>query len=188
MNFFTADLHLGHKNIMTYCNRPFKDVEEMNESIFNELSIMNPGDNLYVIGDLTFRKNLAVRFFDLTDKLGVDVYFVFGNHDQDKDNKRVLKVIKDRSKTCAERLFIRVDGQGIVLDHFAGRVWRESHFGSWQLYGHTHGKIGPRGKQYDVGIDNNDFELVAQTRIVDIMKTLPENENFIPLDKRRKRK
>jgi calcineurin-like phosphoesterase family protein len=30
--WFTADLHLGHRNIIDYCNRPFRDVEAMNNA------------------------------------------------------------------------------------------------------------------------------------------------------------
>ena len=33
MIYYTADPHLGHQNIIHHCNRPFADVEEMNEVI-----------------------------------------------------------------------------------------------------------------------------------------------------------
>jgi calcineurin-like phosphoesterase family protein len=36
--WFAADFHLGHKNIIRYCNRPFDTVEEMNRAILERLN------------------------------------------------------------------------------------------------------------------------------------------------------
>ena len=45
----------------------------------------------------------------------------------------------------------------IVVCHYAMRVWPRSHYNSWMLYGHSHGKLAPQRKQWDIGIDNNNF-------------------------------
>ena len=31
--FITSDLHLGHKNIIKYCDRPFRDTHDMNKNL-----------------------------------------------------------------------------------------------------------------------------------------------------------
>ena len=31
--FFTSDTHFNHTNIIRFCNRPFRNVDEMNETI-----------------------------------------------------------------------------------------------------------------------------------------------------------
>jgi calcineurin-like phosphoesterase family protein len=50
--WFTADFHLGHKNIIRYCKRPFDTVEEMDRIIIERLnSLVKTNDILYFLGD-----------------------------------------------------------------------------------------------------------------------------------------
>ena len=183
MKYFTADLHLGHANILKYCNRPFDNTDEMDAVISNNIfETLDPHDELYIVGDLTFDERIAADFFAvLQGTCRAYVHYIWGNHDKG----RVRRAIKDVADSVHERMYLKINERKIVLDHFAGRVWRDSHFGSWQLYGHTHAGLKPKGKQYDVGVDNNDFQLVSLDQVIEIMETLPENENFIPKDKRR---
>ncbi|KKL16922.1 hypothetical protein LCGC14_2490690, partial [marine sediment metagenome] len=60
--------------------------------------------------------------------------------------------------------------QFIVVCHYAMRRWERSHYGSWQLYGHSHGRLEPIGLQHDVGVDNNNFYPVSLIELVEIMK------------------
>lgn len=43
--FFTSDTHFNHTNILRYCNRPFKTVGQMNETIItNWNNVVGPDD------------------------------------------------------------------------------------------------------------------------------------------------
>ena len=59
------------------------------------------------------------------------------------------------------------------------RVWSKSHYNSGQLYGHSHSKLMPIGKQWDVGLDNNGFRLLTDRDIIEIMRKLPDNLNLL---------
>ena len=56
-------------------------------------------------------------------------------------------------------------------------------YNSWQLYGHSHGKLAPIGKQWDVGIDNNDLYSVSFNKIREIINYLtnPTSALFSPI-------
>jgi calcineurin-like phosphoesterase family protein len=49
---------------------------------------------------------------------------------------------------------VNVEGQEIVLCHYAMREWHHALQGVWHLFGHTHAALGPYGKSVDVGVDN----------------------------------
>lgn len=51
--WFTSDLHLNHSKIIEYCNRPFSNIEEMNEMLINNWnSVVKPKDIVFCLGDI----------------------------------------------------------------------------------------------------------------------------------------
>ena len=66
MIYYTADLHLGHENVIRYCDRPFSNAEEMGEAIVsNWNSVVREEDEVYIIGDVLFKlKNDSPLYLD----------------------------------------------------------------------------------------------------------------------------
>ena len=55
MKYYISDLHFDHTNVIKFDNRPFKDVEEMNNAlIHNWNSVVKKNDIVYVLGDFCF--------------------------------------------------------------------------------------------------------------------------------------
>lgn len=177
--WFSADLHLGHENIIKYCNRPFKNSKEMDRNLINNFQEkLKPKDVLYFLGDLSFKSELAEIFFEnLND---IEIHFIIGNH----DSKEVVNIAKKYCKSIDHLNDIVIDGQAMTLCHYAMRVWNKSHYNAWQLYGHSHGRLSPIGKQFDVGIDNNKYSPIPYNELIIIMDEKPNNFNYILKDKK----
>ena len=56
MNYYIADLHLGHENIIRLQGRPFESVEEMDEALVRNWNATVKGcDTVYIAGDLIYK-------------------------------------------------------------------------------------------------------------------------------------
>lgn len=173
--WFTADLHLGHTNIIKYCKRPFKDISHMNSELHLMFNVCKPRDIIFILGDLGFDRQVVES---LLKQLKFQKLFVFtlrGNH----DSKEVIELMKEYSTYMGGMNTTEVEDIKIVLSHYAMHEWPDSHFNSWNLHGHSHRRHTSIGKQYDVGVDNNNFKLVPYTQIYDKMKTKENNSNYL---------
>lgn len=61
--------------------------------------------------------------------------------------------------------------KALVLCHYPLATWDRSHFGSYHLHGHSHGKHQGSGLSLDVGVDSNQFSPVS---IDDVVRRMQE--------------
>ena len=157
--FFTADLHISHGNILKYCRRMRfmndterelismadegtldaakikigqESIERMNDYLIDQINVVvNPTDILWIVGDAFWGRDFK-RMRELRDRIRCqNLNLVWGNHDPEW-------IAPLFNYVCGQKL-IKVDGQAIFLNHYPMRSWDRAHHSAWHLYGHVHG-------------------------------------------------
>lgn len=155
--YFSADFHLGHHNIMKYCNRPFTSVEEMNQTIIDNVNaVVGRNDVLYFIGDFCFQPAKNAKLF--REQINCyNIVLIKGNHDGGIPH-HIFSSTHDLLK-------LTISQKPIILCHYALRTWQASHYNSWHLYAHSHGNLDEFGLSFDIGVDCHDFKPWSQEEI-----------------------
>lgn len=172
--FFTSDTHFGHENIIKYCYRPFGSIEEMDEALIKNWNnkIGPRGNVVYHLGDFAM-VHKAEKVLQYRKRLNGKIFLIEGTHDKFDDKKNC------GFSSISPMMTIKHEGATITLCHYALRVWPKSHFDAWHCYGHSHGRLEPVGKSWDVGVDNNGFTPISFEELLTVMEKRPHNPNFI---------
>lgn len=101
--FIISDTHFGHENIISYCNRPFETVEQMDDEMIKRWnSVVGKEDIVYHLGDFALGNKESIKNYK--NKLNGRIRLVLGNHDHLRFN------------TYYELEFDRVYDRPIVLE------------------------------------------------------------------------
>lgn len=169
--FFTSDTHFYHANIIRFCNRPFNDVEQMNETLIaNWNRVVQPEDTVFHLGD--FCLGGSAEWTKILNRLNGKIYLILGNH----DIKNIRQGYMRRFEEVAMQMRIEIGKQSIYLNHYPFLSYGGAYRGVWQLFGHVHSSPNSTGEdtprlnmlfptQYDVGVDNNDFTPVSYEEV-----------------------
>lgn len=165
--WLTSDLHFFQKNILKYVEtrgRRFSSVEEMNAGIVEEINTKVGRDGvLYHLGDLSFGK--MDKTIQIIGQLEIkELRLIYGNHDNHGVMRAMASAVnfikkRDMVVPIGERTYIQTKKAYCILDHYPGQVWKDSHKGSIQFHGHTHGSLSNEGfgRRADVGWDSPHF-------------------------------
>lgn len=173
MIWFTSDEHYGHQKIIEYSNRPFDSVEEMDQRIIdNHNEVVGKTDLTIHAGDFTLWKNVTGIYEKYVNNLNGYHVFLRGSHDYWLKGRPMHEIWERNVKVKGKNYYF-------VVCHYAMKTWARSHYNSFQLFGHSHGTLEPVGKQWDVGVDNNNFYPLSGDQIVEIMEKRPDNPNLV---------
>lgn len=128
MRWFIADTHFNHRNVITYDQRPFKDVKEMEDDIVRKWnSAVRDDDIVYHLGDFAFGP-VEIQA-DLLRKLNGIKILIRGNHDgsQTRNEKLGWRFVCDG-------LVVNLSGTRVLLAHDPDELIE----GLPGVHGHTH--------------------------------------------------
>ena len=171
--FFTSDHHFGHKNIIQFSERPFKDVAEMDDILIERWNEkVSPEDEVYHLGDMGLSSSGKLR--KILDRLNGKIYLINGNHEKSAQTCHTrFEWIKDYYELVIKDDEFERGEQLIVLFHYSMREWNASHWGTYHLYGHAHGTLAddPTSLSFDIGVDCHNFYPLSYEEVKAIMKT-----------------
>ena len=168
--WITSDTHYGHKNICRGVTnwrlpdgtipisqtRDFKSVEQMNDTIVNNINeVVKQEDILIHLGDWSFGGFENIRkFYDRI--ICKNIHLILGNHDHHILNNR--ENVQELFLTVSQYETLVIGKQEFRLMHYPISSWDGLNKGVMHLHGHCHLPTELRfgkGKRVDVGIDGH---------------------------------
>lgn len=132
-NFYISDLHIGHENILRFDNRPFADVNEMNNKLIENWNArVRSDDTVYILGDFIWAKES--EWPSSVGLLGGNKVLIRGNHDP----KQFSAATKRMFQEITNLKEIKDSGKHVVMCHYPIPFFRASFASTaFMLYGHV---------------------------------------------------
>jgi calcineurin-like phosphoesterase family protein len=173
VDYFISDTHFGHKNVIRYCNRPFKTVRKMNIALAKEWNnTITDADRVFVVGDV-----FLMRPEDATpiiNSLNGYKILIAGNHD--RSEKTMLSCGFDEYH---RELEYELDGFGMgLINHYPlpDTIISERGY-SFLIHGHIHDPPIIRGLKINVAVDIHNFKPVSELAIMEMAPLLAERSD-----------
>lgn len=153
-----SDTHFGHRNIIDYCNRPFKDALTMSLAIRdNWNSVVKPDDIVYHLGDVYMGWNEQQDIGQFLGSLNGRKRLILGNHDEGKDvvlHKTFQKIMVWRMFPEFGLLLTHVPVHESALERYEQGKYAYSLV---NVHGHIHEKPAPTDLHRNVSVEQINY-------------------------------
>lgn len=190
--WFTSDSHFGHRNILNYCKRPYKNLDDMREGLIRQWNLtVKPFDTVYHLGDFSFNKKWSA---EIVPRLNGRKILITGNHDEcfahtGRSPSKIQK-LRDKyfehgwSEIHKQTTLQLNDGRFVYLNHFPESLNEDIRYPEHRpvfvglpiIHGHLHGHYFKKGNCIDVGYDVKQ-RLISEDEIIE---ALEDSRDFIP--------
>jgi calcineurin-like phosphoesterase family protein len=151
MDYFISDLHLNHRNIIKYCNRPFNNVEEMNKTlILNWNNTVKKEDRVFFLGDFCLGGKEAINEF--SRQLNGKIIMIKGNHER-SDNE-----IYTNSNFAVVSPFPILYNERIILSH---KPIENLLDGMINIHGHIHDLNYEDSAHHNVSVEHTNYKPIT---------------------------
>ena len=143
--WLTSDLHLGHANIIGYCDRPFGDAHTMNEALVSLLAKVDADSVLVILGDLAMGDHDQAA--DCVRRIPGRKILVVGNHDFTRAGQCRWRTERD---AAGEPLFTHVvpflfwpgpHGRSVLATHYPVSPPKDHKAPLLNYHGHLHRQV-----------------------------------------------
>jgi calcineurin-like phosphoesterase family protein len=132
MNYYIADMHFGHANVLKFDSRPWESVEEMENALVERWNAkVGKSDTVYILGDFCWQKE--PEWIRILNRLNGGKVLIVGNHDI-HGSATLRKMFQD----VKEYKEIKDNGRFVVLSHYPIPCFKNHFYGAYHLYGHVH--------------------------------------------------
>jgi calcineurin-like phosphoesterase family protein len=160
--FVIGDLHLNHANIVTYCDRPFDNVSEMNRVLIKNWNLtVKKTDHVFFLGDMAMRDSDK-----MADSLNGQIIFIRGNHDRTRD-----------PTTMREKLYSNCKGIEFRFIHNPDRLNGEK-FDGWTIHGHHHNNhpdkypfFDRKKRRFNVSVENIRYRPYPMSELIELINS-----------------
>ena len=158
--FFTSDTHFGDMRVLRFDHRPFPTLDAHDTALVERWNArVGPRDTVWHLGDFALGPT-PERAAAILGALRGEKHLIVGNNDD-----AATLALADWA-SVAHYAEVSVEGRMLVLCHYAFRTWNGTGRGAVNLHGHSHAKLTPMPRQYDVGVDAQDFRPVTLPEIL----------------------
>ncbi|WP_209602246.1 metallophosphoesterase family protein [Sinorhizobium kostiense] len=159
MIYFTSDTHFGDARVLRIDRRPFSNMVEHDAALIaNWNSAVSPDDEIWHLGDFASKRGRFAE--DLLSRLNGRKHLIIGNNDT---AETIMAAGWQSAQHYAE---LMIDGQLLILCHYPFRTWNQMGKKSVNLHGHSHGRLKPMPRQFDVGVDVRSLRPVSLADIL----------------------